>query len=49
MDVLELPLKYPHLFPLGSPRRHGVLLYGPPGKIIQCGCHYYIIKVGFIS
>lgn len=31
MEVLELPLQFPHLFPIGSPKRQGVLLYGPPG------------------
>jgi SpoVK/Ycf46/Vps4 family AAA+-type ATPase len=31
LDVLELPFKHPGLFHAGSPRRQGVLLYGPPG------------------
>lgn len=31
LDVLELPLQQPELFPAGIPRRQGVLLYGPPG------------------
>eukprot|EP00301_Raphidiophrys_heterophryoidea_P026731 c9295_g1_i1.p1 GENE.c9295_g1_i1~~c9295_g1_i1.p1 ORF type:complete len:345 (+),score=111.09 c9295_g1_i1:456-1490(+) len=31
LDVVELPLKYPHLFSSGLRKRSGVLLYGPPG------------------
>ena len=32
LDALELPYKYPKYFPINSPRRIGILLYGPPGK-----------------
>jgi hypothetical protein len=30
MDAIELPLKYPHLFPQNT-GRSGILLFGPPG------------------
>jgi hypothetical protein len=30
-DVLEMPSRFPALFPPGAPRRHGLLLFGPPG------------------
>ena len=40
LEVLELPFKYPELFFPGCPRRQGVLLYGPPGKIGCMMSHY---------
>ena len=34
LETVELPLRHPHLFASGLRRRSGVLLYGPPGKIL---------------
>jgi len=31
LDIVELPIKCPHLFASGLKRRSGILLYGPPG------------------
>ena len=31
LDVVELPLKHPHLFDGSAHRRSGILLFGPPG------------------
>ena len=34
LDTVELPLKHPSLFAAGLRQRSGVLLYGPPGKLL---------------
>ena len=34
LDTVELPLKHPSLFAAGLRQRSGVLLYGPPGKLV---------------
>lgn len=31
LNILQLPTLLPELFPVGSSRRRGILLYGPPG------------------
>ena len=42
LDTVELPLKHPSLFAAGLRQRSGLLLYGPPGKLLstsQTVCH----------
>jgi peroxin-6 len=43
VEIIQLPLLHPELFPATCPRRRGLLLYGPPGTGIS-----RIMKLKFI-
>jgi SpoVK/Ycf46/Vps4 family AAA+-type ATPase len=52
-NAIEIPLKYPHLFPTNDLKRSGIVLFGPPGTgktlvakavATECGLPFISIK-----